>query len=74
NTLSSPVYPKLHYSDNSSTHSLILVRKCLATNTWEIIDIDSGDIMAIRLKTPSGNILLFNIYNDNIHSNSLNVL
>ncbi|KAF8584200.1 hypothetical protein K439DRAFT_1346685, partial [Ramaria rubella] len=78
NSISSPhwfsVYPKLHYSNNSITHSLILVNKHIATTEWEIIDLDTADIMAIRMRTPTGNLLIFNIYNNNVHSKSLDVL
>ncbi|KAF8588924.1 hypothetical protein K439DRAFT_1308758, partial [Ramaria rubella] len=52
-----PIYPKPHYTNNSSTCSLILI-----TDSWEIIDINLADITAIQLKTHIGNIILFNIY------------
>jgi len=68
------VYPKNHFLDTSKTRSLLLVNKNIPTNSWNPIELDSSDISAILMKTPIGNLIIFNIYNDQSHSQSLRII
>jgi len=68
------IYPKRHYLDASKTRSLLLVNKRIATDTWKVIDIDSSDITAIQMQTPSGNVIILNVYNDIKHSENLQTI
>lgn len=44
------VYPSTHTSDPAKTHSIILIRADIITDNWSQIDINSGDITAVRLR------------------------
>jgi hypothetical protein len=44
--------------------SVIFVSTAVSTNMWHSLDTDSGDLTAIRLKTDTGTIDIYNIYND----------
>ncbi|KAL6302090.1 hypothetical protein BKA93DRAFT_710261, partial [Sparassis latifolia] len=57
------VYLHTHYSDaGARTHSVILVSKKIAGESWSQIKVDSPDITAVSLCTPSGTLHIFNIY------------
>ncbi|KIL54440.1 hypothetical protein M378DRAFT_49708, partial [Amanita muscaria Koide BX008] len=58
------VYPTTHMTEPKKTRTTILVNKKLATDRWEEIEANSGDVTAIRLKTNTHTIDIYNIYND----------
>ena len=53
---------------------ITLVHERLSTNGWTQIDIKSLDVVAIQLKGESGEINIYNIYNDCTHSETLEVM
>ena len=68
------IYPSSHLSDASVNRSVILVNMALDTNTWAQVPFEgSNDIMALRLQLPHGQLTIFNIYNDCMHSNTLSL-
>ena len=58
------LYPKEHYAKPNKTRFLLLINKRILTNNWSQINFTSSNVMAIQMKTPSGHILLINMYND----------
>ena len=76
NARSSPkwysVYPRTHYiNKNKRTHSMILISKKIATNSWSAIDVGSPDVTAVKIKTHTGSVIIYNLYCDCTHSDSL---
>jgi len=60
------IYLKEHYVSLSKTRSLMLVSKCIVTDTWSQVDSGSSDIMAIQVCTRLSKILIVNMYSDNV--------
>ena len=50
---------------------MILISKKIATNAWTTLDIRSPDITAVKIKTCNGVVLIFNLYCDCTHNDSL---
>src|SRR5882672_7572494 len=44
------IYPKEHYTHPTRTRSLLLINKCIASNTWSQVGFGSSDITAIWLQ------------------------
>jgi hypothetical protein len=66
------IYPSTYYTENHEPiRSLILVNTNISTDCYSSLNIPSSDITAIHLRTSSGSIALFNIYNDNTHNRSI---
>ncbi|KAH9993609.1 hypothetical protein BJV77DRAFT_944286, partial [Russula vinacea] len=65
------VYPSTHTSDPAKTRSIILIRADIITDNWSQIDINSGDITAVRLRGRWGEIDIYNAYIDCIHDQGL---
>ena len=68
------VYPTTHTADPHKTRSILLIRANILTNNWKQIDINSGDVTAIRIKGEGGALTLYNIYNDCKHDQTLDIL
>ena len=68
------IYPSTHESSPQMTRTLILVRDGILTDSWEQLEIQSGDVTAIRIKGAWGRITIFNIYNDCKHDNTIEML
>jgi len=69
------VYPTAHLTDSSSNRSVILVNTALDSNAWtQVAFKGSNDMTVIKFWLPSGQITLFNIYNDCMHSDTLKLL
>ena len=68
------IYPSTHESSPQMTRTLILVRDGILTDSWEQLEIQSGDITAICIKGAWGRITIFNIYNDCKHDNTIEML
>src|SRR5882724_13085716 len=47
--------------------SLLLVNKCIATDTWTQVDFRLLDIMVVLIQMGHGKVLVINIYNDMVH-------
>ncbi|GBE85933.1 hypothetical protein SCP_0804570 [Sparassis crispa] len=69
------VYLHTHYSEaRECTRSIIFVSKRISGETWSQVKVDSPDITAISLRTVSSPLHIFNIYNDQHHQDSINLL
>jgi len=58
------LYPKEHYAKPNKTRSLLLINRRILTNNWAQIDFALSNVTAVQLQTPSGQVLLINMYND----------
>lgn len=66
------IYPQSHYKEGQQrTRSMILVNKRIATESWSAIEVGSPDITAIKMETQTGEVIIYNIYCDCNHSESL---
>jgi hypothetical protein len=64
----SVIYPSTHMIEPKKTRTVILVNKKLSTDKWEELEVDSGDVTGMRIKTDTYTISLYNIYNN--HDNN----
>ena len=76
NTRSNPgwysIYLRTHYIDrNKRTCSMILISRKMATDSWSTIDIGSPDVTAVKVKTQTGSVTIYNLYCNCMHSDSL---
>ena len=65
------IYPSTHESSPHETRTLLLVRDSILTDSWEQLEVQTGDVTAIRIKGEWGKITIFNIYNDCEHNNTI---
>jgi len=69
------VYPSSHLSDPCPPRSVILVSTTIDTNNWSQIHIpDTRDLVAIQISSPYGTLAIFNIYNDCLNTDTVNLL
>ena len=70
------VYPTgfKHDAEGPSPRALTLVHTRLSTNNWTQVPIDSPDIVAIWLTCEQGELNVYNIYNDCLHSETIRTL
>src|SRR6266481_1308585 len=69
------IYPSMHLSNDAVTRSVILVNAALDTNAWAQISLEgSDDITIIQFCLPRGRLTIFNIYNNCLHSNTLELI
>ena len=69
------VYPSLHLTDTSVTRAVILVNAAIDSNTWTQVQFKgSNDAVIIKLQLAQGQLFIFNIYNNCMHSDTLSPL
>jgi ribonuclease HI len=68
------VYPTTHCAHPGKTRTLTLIRSTFSTDTWEQIDFPSGDVTITALKGEWGKLVIFNIYNDGEHNETISQL
>jgi ribonuclease HI len=68
------VYPSKHATSPGETRSILFLRANLLTDNWEQIDVDTGDISAVRITGPWGSLDIYNIYNDCDHDDTVGIL
>ena len=68
------IYPSTHTKDPTKTRSVILIRANILTNNWSQLDIESGDVTAVKLTGEWGRLMLLNIYNDCGHDNTVELV
>jgi len=51
--------------------AIILIHERIATSSWTQVEVDSLDIVAIRLRGETGVINIYNVYNDCTHSRNI---
>ena len=69
-----PVYPSTHTLSPDKTRSLLLINATINLDSWEQINIPSGDITAVVIRGTESDLLLYNVYNDGENNTSLNTL
>ena len=69
-----PVYPSTHGGDPRKTRSLLLINSNILTDNWKQVDFPSGDVTIVQITREWGSALLFNIYNDCEHNNTIHQL
>lgn len=67
-------YPDQHKIEPKHTCTLFLVNTRLSSNSWTPLSINSNDLAAIKIRTQDCDVVIFNIYNDGQHSNTLTLL
>src|SRR5882672_11125049 len=65
------VYPREHFVNPGKTRSVILMNKAIAADTWTQVELKSSDITAVQVQTARGMVLLINMYNDNMNTDSI---
>ncbi|KAG2061163.1 hypothetical protein BDR06DRAFT_835762, partial [Suillus hirtellus] len=66
------IYPTQHYTHSQQhTRSITLINTKLDTNSWKQIPFPSSNVVAIQLSGPYSRCMIFNIYNDGTHQNTL---
>ena len=68
------IYPSTHEKDASKTRSILMVRSNILMDDWEQLEFNSGDVMAIWIKGAWGQLVIFNIYNDCPHNETIKAL
>lgn len=68
------VYPNGHDRNRKETQAILLVSTRVSSNAWAKISVNSSDIVAIIIATSDCDLVLFNIYNDCEHSDSMKIL
>ncbi|OSX55842.1 hypothetical protein POSPLADRAFT_1089440, partial [Postia placenta MAD-698-R-SB12] len=69
------VYPPGHKDGDKPARSILLVNnQTMSSNTWEPIPVLSNDLTAIRVTTDTDTLYMYNIYNDQKHSDTLHLL
>jgi len=68
------VYPTMHTSNPDKTRSVLLIHAELSTDTWNQLDFPSGDVTAIQVNGTWGKLNIFNIYNDGMSNETINLL
>lgn len=69
-----PVYPSTHSANPSKTRSIILIRNNILTENWKQVDFPSGDVTVVQLTGSWGDLTLYNIYNDCVRNDTINLL
>jgi len=54
--------------------AITLVHEWVPTNSWTQIDVNSADVVGIKITSEGGEISIYNIYNDCTHSDTLSKL
>ena len=69
------MYPSHHLTTDSPVHSVILVNAALDTNSWAQHSIPgSNGLMAIQFRGDMGIIDVYNIYNDCLNDDTMDML
>ncbi|PBK95097.1 hypothetical protein ARMGADRAFT_903360, partial [Armillaria gallica] len=69
------VYSSLRQSEKGGPVCAIsLVNKAISTNAWEQLYFPSNDVVVIQVHGSWGRLTIFNIYNDGMHSQTLDTL
>jgi endonuclease/exonuclease/phosphatase family metal-dependent hydrolase len=68
------VYPQSGGDADHRQRAVTWIHTKLATDTWHTLQIDSPDIVGIIMNTSRGKTRIFNIYNNCMHSESIDML
>ena len=69
------LYPSSHFHDNTPcTCSILLINTNISTEAYSQLSIPSNDITAVQLKGDFSHLMIFNLYNDCMHNDTLMAL
>ena len=68
------VYPTYKLTKGQKPRAVMFINTRISTNYWEQVEFPSADVVIIRIKTASGLVTIFNIYNDCTHDHTLDEL
>src|SRR5271156_4296409 len=68
------VYPTTHPGEGEWQRALTLIHKQLSTNSWTQIQVNSKDVVAVKIANEAQDITIYNIYNDCNHSVTIQTL
>src|SRR5271155_1202675 len=68
------VYPTTHPGEGERQRALTLIHERISTNSWTQIQVDSSDVVAVKIVNEAQGITIYNIYNDCNHSNTIQTL
>ena len=65
------VYPSSHLTDTSVTREVVLVNAAMDSNAWTQVPLEgSNDVVIIWFQLAQGQLFIFNIYNNCMHSDT----
>jgi hypothetical protein len=68
------LYPTVHWRQPSRTRFYIVIYCSLPWDRWEQIDVDLPNVTAVHIKDKRGDLYIFNIYNNQKHSDTLHAM
>jgi len=68
------IYPSMYTNNPEITQSLILIHLQISTDSWPQLNFLLGDITVIQITSAWGKLMLFNIYNNGKHNNTIKLL
>ena len=69
-----PIYPSTHVIAPDRTRAITYVSTQVSSDTWNQIDFPSGDVAAIQITGPWGNLVVINVYNEGNSSKTVKLL
>ena len=66
--------PSMHHNNPKKSQTAMFINKGILSSTWQQTRVESQDIVVVSINITAGPITIFNIYNDSVHSDSLQVL
>jgi hypothetical protein len=70
----SAIYPTTHWTKPERTRSYTVIHRLLPQDRWEQVKVESPDVTAVRIQDEQGDLYVFNIYNDQKHSDALHAV
>src|ERR1700678_68322 len=68
------IYPTALPNNEDRPRALMLIHEKISTNNWTQIQVDSHDVVAIRISNVTRSIDIYNVYNDCEHSLTIQAL
>jgi len=68
------IYPSTHTSNLETTRSLLLIHSQISMDSWSQLYFPLGNVTVIQITSAWGKLMLFNIYNDGKHNNTIKLL
>ena len=65
------VYPTAKYTNKDKPRAVTLISSRISTDTWKQVEFPSADVVVIQLRTSQGLCIIFNIYNDCTHDETV---
>jgi hypothetical protein len=68
------VYPSMYSSKPKSTRVLTLIHVQISIEDWNQLEFPSEDVTVVQLSGSWGKLTIFNIYNEGMSNNTINLL